>query len=34
VRELIRRGGDPRFLLPDSVCRIIAESGCYAPRSD
>lgn len=32
LRELIRRGGDPRFLMPDSVRKIIEETGCYAGR--
>src|SRR5215510_14290916 len=27
VRDLVRRGGDPRFLIPDAVRKIIAESG-------
>jgi nicotinate-nucleotide adenylyltransferase len=34
VRDLVRRGGDPRFLIPDAVRRVIAESGCYAARTD
>jgi nicotinate-nucleotide adenylyltransferase len=34
VRDLVRRGDDPRFLIPDAVRKIIAESGCYAARPD
>ena len=30
VRNLIHAGRDPRYLMPDGVCRIIHESGCYA----
>jgi nicotinate-nucleotide adenylyltransferase len=29
IRELIRAGRDPRYLVPDAVCRLLAESGCY-----
>ena len=29
VRDLVRAGGDPRFLMPDPVRRIIQSSGCY-----
>lgn len=29
IRELVFRGGSPRFLVPDSVAGIIDESGCY-----
>lgn len=29
IREIVRQGRDPRFLMPDPVCRLIAESGCY-----
>ena len=30
VRHLIHAGHDPRYLMPDGVCRIIHDSGCYA----
>ena len=30
VRNLIHAGLDPRYLMPDGVCRIIHDSGCYA----
>ena len=30
IRQLIRSGGDPRFLMPDAVRAIIHRSGCYA----
>ena len=30
IRELVTMGRDPRFLLPDAVCEVIANSGCYA----
>ncbi len=30
LRELLLAGGDPRYLVPDPVRRIIMESGCYA----
>ena len=29
IRALLRAGRDPRYLVPDSVCRLLAESGCY-----
>ena len=32
VRELVARGGDPRYLVPEPVRAIIAGSGCYAGR--
>jgi nicotinate-nucleotide adenylyltransferase len=34
VRSLVASGGDPRFLMPDSVRRIIIQSGCYAPPTE
>lgn len=33
LRELLLRGGDPRFLVPESVRTIIRGSGCYADRA-
>jgi nicotinate-nucleotide adenylyltransferase len=33
VRDLIASGGDPRFLVPDSVRDIILSSGCYSGRT-
>lgn len=29
IRALLRAGRDPRYLVPDSVCRLLADSGCY-----
>ncbi len=29
IRELVEAGRDPRFLMPDAVREVIAESGCY-----
>lgn len=29
IRELIRAGRDPRYLLPDQVRDVIMDSGCY-----
>lgn len=29
IRELVAAGRDPRFLVPDAVCKAIAESACY-----
>ena len=29
IRDLIHQKREPRFLMPDPVCRLIAESGCY-----
>lgn len=29
IRELVEAGRDPRFLMPDAVRNVIAESGCY-----
>lgn len=36
IRELVAAGRDPRFLMPDSVREVIAQSGCYAaaPRAN
>ena len=31
IREQVRLGGDPRYLLPDAVRKIIQETDCYAP---
>jgi nicotinate-nucleotide adenylyltransferase len=30
VRRLIASGRNPRYLMPDAVCDIIATTGCYA----
>ncbi|MFO7276338.1 MAG: nicotinate-nucleotide adenylyltransferase [Pseudomonadota bacterium] len=32
LRQLLVNGEDPRYLVPDEVRRIIAETGCYARR--
>jgi nicotinate-nucleotide adenylyltransferase len=32
LRQLIARGGDPRYLVPDAVCEVLRTSGCYARR--
>jgi nicotinate-nucleotide adenylyltransferase len=29
IRELVRSGREPRYLVPDPVCRLLAASGCY-----
>ncbi len=29
IRELVRAGRTPRYLVPDPVCRLLAASGCY-----
>jgi nicotinate-nucleotide adenylyltransferase len=29
VRSMVRAGREPRYLMPDSVCRLLAETGCY-----
>jgi len=29
IRELVKSGRDPRFLLPDAVCDVIEKSECY-----
>ena len=34
IRELVRAGRDPRFLMPDAVRDLILESGCYSRGSD
>lgn len=34
VRELIRAGRSPRYLVPDPVCRLLAESGCYSAATE
>ncbi len=33
VRKLVASGRDPRYLMPDSVRRIIEESACYTRKS-
>jgi nicotinate-nucleotide adenylyltransferase len=30
LRQLIARGRDPRYLVPDSVCKVLRETGWYA----
>ena len=30
LRAILVAGGDPRFLVPEPVRRIILETGCYA----
>ena len=32
LRQLIARGRNPRYLVPDSVCRLLRETGWYALR--
>jgi nicotinate-nucleotide adenylyltransferase len=34
LRTLITSGGDPRYLVPEPVRRIIVETRCYAARHD
>jgi nicotinate-nucleotide adenylyltransferase len=34
IRELVGLGRDPRFLMPDGVRDLIAQSGCYAATKD
>jgi nicotinate-nucleotide adenylyltransferase len=34
LRTLITGGGDPRYLVPDAVRKIILETRCYAARQD
>ena len=34
LRTLITGGGDPRYLVPDPVRKIIVETRCYAARHD
>jgi nicotinate-nucleotide adenylyltransferase len=34
LRNLIQAGRDPRYLMPDGVCRIIHDSGCYARKDE
>jgi len=29
LRNLIAAGRDPRYLMPDPVCEIIRQTGCY-----
>lgn len=33
LRNLLAAGGDPRYLVPDAVRRIIEETGCYSRNS-
>ena len=30
IRTIVSQGGDPRFLMPDGVRKIIQDSGCYS----
>ena len=32
LRQLIAAGGDPRYLVPDSVRAVLGQLGCYARR--
>ena len=34
IRELVRSGREPRYLVPDPVCRLLAESGCYTAAAE
>ena len=34
IREMVRSGRQPRYLVPDSVCRLLAESGCYSAAAE
>jgi len=34
IREFVFNGGDPRFLMPDAVRKVILESGCYARQTE
>lgn len=34
LRTLITGGGDPRYLVPDAVRKIVLETRCYAARQD
>ncbi len=33
LRSIVARGGDPRYLIPESVRKLILERGCYADPS-
>jgi nicotinate-nucleotide adenylyltransferase len=33
LRNIIVNGRDPRYLVPDAVCEIIRETGCYTQRA-
>jgi nicotinate-nucleotide adenylyltransferase len=33
LRQLIARGRDPRYLVPDSVCKLLRETGWYSRSS-
>ena len=30
LRQLLAAGRNPRYLVPDSVCNVLRETGCYA----
>jgi nicotinate-nucleotide adenylyltransferase len=34
IRDLIRAGRSPRYLMPDAVCRLLAASGCYSAATE
>lgn len=34
IRDLVRAGRNPRYLTPDPVCRLLAESGCYSAAAE
>ncbi len=33
LRDIIVNGRDPRYLVPDAVCEIIRETGCYSQQA-
>jgi nicotinate-nucleotide adenylyltransferase len=34
IREMVRAGRDPRYLVPGPVCRLLAGSGCYSAAAE
>lgn len=32
IRQMVSKGQEPRFLVPDATCEIIKQSGCYLGR--
>lgn len=34
IRDMVRAGRQPTYLMPDPVCRLLAESGCYSAAAE
>jgi nicotinate-nucleotide adenylyltransferase len=34
IREMVQAGREPRYLMPDAVCRLLAATGCYSAAAE